>query len=335
MKINNRRYIGSKYKLTPWLRELIQEHCTGDSFFDVFAGSGAVTASLFDCFSTFILNDFLYSNEVVYNAFFSKETFNREKIHKYQILFDQIDGNSIAENYVSQNYGDKYFANADARVIGQIREDLQELHNNKNLNDKEYYILLASLLYSLDRIANTVGHFDAYVQKKTLTAAFKFELIEPYDVSQKEIAIFREDSNSLASKISADVAFVDPPYNSRQYSRFYHVWENIAKWEKPTLSGVAQKPPLENMSDYCRSSAPKAFDDLIQKLDALYIVVTYNNTYNSKSSSSLNKISLEDIEAILTRRGATSRFESDYRYFNAGKTNLAEHKEIVFITKVK
>ncbi len=190
-------------------------------------------------------------------------------------------------------------------------------------------------MYSLDRVANTVGHFDAYFKNSVLTPAFKFELIEPYDVSRKKLVIFREDSNSLVKRIKSDVAFVDPPYNSRQYSRFYHVWENIAKWEKPILRGVAKKPPLENMSDYCRSVAPKVFDDLIQNLNVRHIVVTYNNTYNSKSSSSLNKITLEEIEEALAKKGVTRRFERDYRYFNAGKTNLAEHKEFVFITKVK
>ncbi|MBU4457771.1 MAG: DNA adenine methylase, partial [Candidatus Omnitrophica bacterium] len=30
-----------------------------------------------------------------------------------------------------------------------------------------------------------------------------------------------------------DVAYIDPPYNARQYINFYHVLENLAKWEKP------------------------------------------------------------------------------------------------------
>lgn len=42
------------------------------------------------------------------------------------------------------------------------------------------------------------------------------------------------------------------------------------------------KPKPENMSEYCRSKALYAFYELITNLDAKYIVVTYNNTYNSK-----------------------------------------------------
>ena len=62
--------------------------------------------------------------------------------------------------------------------------------------------------------------------------------------------------------------YIDPPYNSRQYCRFYHVYENLVKWDKPILSGVAMKPPAENMSKYCTSKAPEAFSDLVKNLDA-------------------------------------------------------------------
>ena len=35
-------------------------------------------------------------------------------------------------------------------------------------NEKEYNILLASLIYSMDRVANTVGHYDAYFKKENI-----------------------------------------------------------------------------------------------------------------------------------------------------------------------
>ena len=138
----------------------------------------------------------------------------------------------------------------------------------------------------------------------------------------------------LAKKISCDIVYIDPPYNSRQYSRFYHILENITKWEKPELFGTACKPKAENMSEYCRSSATKTFEELVSSLKCKYIVVSYNNTYNSKSSSSRNKIALEDIKRILEKKGTVSIFEKEHQYFNAGKTELPNHKELVFITKV-
>ena len=95
------------------------------------------------------------------------------------------------------------------------------------------------------------------------------------------------------------------------------------------------KPPAENMSKYCTSQAPKAFSDLIENLDAKYLAVSYNNTYNSKSGSSKNKIELEEIEETLNAKGETKKFTKDYRFFNAGKTDLENHQELLYITKVK
>ena len=108
----------------------------------------------------------------------------------------------------------------------------------------------------------------------------------------------------------------------------------MKKWKKPELFGTALKPEAENMSEYCRSSATKTFEDLISKLKCKYIVVSYNNTYKSKSSSSKNKIELEDLEDILKSKGKVKRFEKPYKYFNAGKTDFSDHKEFVYIVEV-
>ena len=89
------------------------------------------------------------------------------------------------------------------------------------------------------------------------------------------------------------------------------------------------------MSEYCKTSAPRIFKDLIDNLNVKFIVVTYNNTYNSKSSSSKNKITLEEIKEILEEKGKTKVFDKPYKFFNAGKTDLKNHKEYVFITKVE
>ena len=335
-EMHNRRYTGSKYKLMKWIKELIIENCEGNRFFDVFAGTGVVTECLINEFDEYVINDFLYSNEVIYKGFLLQEEYSIEKIDKIVINYNKVNKNGLKENYFSKNFGNKYFNNEDAKLIGYIRENIEILIINNKINKKEYYILLASLLFSLDRISNTCGHYDAYIKGKNIRSSFQYELILPIQLKEgQKIDIYRCDSNKLAKNIKADIAFIDPPYNSRQYSRFYHVLENITKWEKPDLYGTALKPKEENMSEYCKTTAPKIFEDLIRNLDVRYIVVTYNNTYNSKSSSSKNKITLEEIEEILQKKGETKSFSRPYRFFNAGKTNLKDHKEYVFITKVK
>ncbi|MGB4588965.1 MAG: DNA adenine methylase [Clostridiaceae bacterium] len=329
--LENRRYIGSKNKLLNWISELVDEHTIGKSFFDVFAGTGVVTQKMLEKFDSFIINDFLFSNNIIYNAFFGIEEINIKKLYEFKDIFQSINTNDVDDDYFVDNFGGKFFSEHDARIIGEIRTIIEK---SNDLNKRERAILIASLLYSSDKIANTVGHYDAYRKNLTIQDRFLFELISPLDLSGKSITIYREDSNELVRHVEADIAFIDPPYNSRQYSRFYHVLEGISKWDKPLLEGVAMKPPSENMSEYSKTSAPEVFNDLISNINSKYIVVTYNNTYKSRSSSSRNKITHEQILDSLKKVGNTKIFEMPFQFFNAGKTDLKDHKEFVFITEV-
>jgi len=330
-QLQNRRYIGNKHKLIEWIFSILDKECEGKSFTDIFAGTGVVAAVASKHFNEIILNDFLHSNQVIYEAFFDNGKWDQEKINTIIKDYNNINGEDLDENYFSINFGGKYFSKNSAKIIGFIRENIEE--NQKNLTRREYSMLISSLLYSIDKIANTVGHYDAYFKKEFVDDNFFMRPIDP--IETKEISIFREDANSLAKQIKTDIVYIDPPYNSRQYSRFYHVLETLTKWDKPELHGVALKPEPENMSDYCRVSAKDKFAELVNDINANYLVVSYNNTYESKSNSSKNKITLEEIREILSKRGKTKVFEKDYRHFNAGNTDFNNHKEYLFVTNTK
>lgn len=331
-QIQQRRYIGNKNKLMPWIKSLIVENTEGNTFFDVFAGTGSVTNAVIDNFDHFIINDFLYSNEQIFHAFFGKEKIDYNTLNQYKDRFNNIDHLDKDDTYFSDNFGGRFFSKNDAIKIGEIREQIEQADD---LNQRERAILITSLLYSADHIANTVGHYDAYRKRNDIADRFHFNMIDPINMVGKDVEIYREDANELVKSVNADVVFLDPPYNSRQYSRFYHVLENITKWDKPELHGVAMKPDAENMSNYSRKSAPEVFDNLIQNIHAKYIVVTYNNTYeNAKSSSSRNKITHKQIVQTLNKVGKTKIFSQSYRFFNAGNSNLAKHEEFLFITEV-
>lgn len=327
-QLHNRRYIGNKYKLIEWIFSILDKECKGKSFTDIFAGTGVVAAVASKHFDEVILNDFLFSNYAIYQAFFGADAWDQDKIINIIKNYNNINGEDLDENYFSINFGGKFFSKNSAKIIGFVRENIEE--NRKNLTEREYHMLISSLLYTVDKIANTVGHYDAYFKKESVEDNFFMRPIDPIEV--KSASIFREDANSLAKKIKTDIVYIDPPYNSRQYSRFYHVLETLTKWDKPKLHGVALKPEPENMSDYCRVSAKDRFAELVNDINAKYLVVSYNNTYDSKSNSSQNKITLEEIKNILTKRGGTKIFEKDYRHFNAGNTDFNNHKEYLFVT---
>ncbi len=330
-RLESRRYIGCKAKLTDWIFDIVQKE-THDvhSFCDIFAGTGSVSNKAVHLYKNVIMNDFLYSNNILYKAFFAEGEWNEQKLLDLIDAFNNIDANEIGENYFSENYGDKYFDRTSAKLIGHIRDVIEDI--KCTLTEKEYCILLASLIYSMDKIANTLGHFEAYIKKEIKPKKF---IMRPIDYQCIDgIQIFKEDANALARKVHTDVVYMDPPYNSRQYSRFYHVYEVLVKWDKPELKGTARKPKEENMSDYCRVTAFRAFSDLVANIDTRYIVVSYNNTYKSKSTSSQNKIKLEQIKDVLDKCGETKVFTHSYNPFNAGKTEFSDHKEYLFVTEV-
>jgi len=330
IQLHNRRYIGSKHKLIKWIFSIIDKECRGNSFADVFAGTGVVSAVAAKHFKKIIINDFLYSNYTIYKAFFGNGEWNQNKINSIIKGYNNIYSDGLDDNYFSKYFGGKYFSHNSAKIIGFIRQNIEE--NKDNLTEREYCMLIASLLYTADKIANTVGHYDAYFKKDNIADGFFMKPIDPINVG--EVSIFRGDTNLLAKKISADVVYIDPPYNSRQYSRFYHVLETLTKWDKPKLHGVALKPNPENMSDYCRVEARSRFAELIRDIKCKNLVVSYNNTYESKSNSSKNKITLQEIEKILKMKGETRVFEKNHKHFNAGNTNFNNHKEYLFVTKV-
>jgi len=329
-ELHSRRYIGNKAKLTDWIMDIIQKETTGNNtFIDIFSGTAIVAKEAMKTYKNVVLNDILYSNNIAYQAFFDNKKWDSKKLIDIVNEYNTLNPKNLKENYFSKNFGGKFYEKDISKIIGHIRQDIE--NRKGELNSKEYAILLTSLIYTIDRLANTVGHFDAYIKKPITKRPLNFRLIQTEDFAGAEI--YREDSNKLVKKLKGDIAYIDPPYNSRQYSRFYHIYENLVKWEKPKLYGVALKPEPENMSKYCTVKAKDTFRDLVENLDVKYLAVSYNNTYKSKSKSSKNKIKYEEIIEILNSVGKTKIFEQSHKYFNTGKTDFNDHKEFLFLTK--
>lgn len=333
VKINNRRYIGNKAKLLNFIFETVKNLGFDETnvFFDVFAGTGVVASFFAEKGYKTILNDNLYSNVVAYYAFLGDGKIDQNKISDLITVYNNINPLMLADNYFSNIYAHKYFSVNDAKKIGYIRDDIEK--NKITLTKREYYYLITSLIYATDKIANTVGHFESFLNKEPCDKGVKLESL---DINSNIFSadIYNEDSNKLAKNIKSDIAYIDPPYNARQYVNFYHVLENLARWNKPTqFEGNSMKFKRNELkSGYCRKNTAKLlFEDLINSLNTKLILVSYNNTYDAKSISSNNILLPEEIVAILSEKGNVTVEEKQYKTFNAGKTNINDHKELIYI----
>ena len=147
--INNRRYLGNKYKLLPFIRQIVEKNCRDIvTVGDIFTGTGAVASAFSD--KQIITNDILYSNYIASLAWFSPESYSKNKIEKIIQKFNKIESNE--SNYMRENFADTFFDADTCSKIGVIREKIEEYYQEKKINKKEYSLLITSLLYAMDKI---------------------------------------------------------------------------------------------------------------------------------------------------------------------------------------
>lgn len=329
--INNRRYLGNKYKLLPFITGVVNDECPDiTSIADIFAGTGAVSSAFTD--KVIITNDLMYSNYICNYAWFGAEEYDPQIIIDCVVRYNAL--TDLEDNYMTDNFADTYFSRDDCAKIGYIREDIEVLYKKGDINTRERAILITSLLYAMDKIANTCGHYDAY--RKGVEFDKSLELYVPMANRQNNPnnQCFNMDSNELVKNIEADLVYIDPPYNSRQYCDAYHLLENVARWEKPEVFGVARKMDRSTMkSKYCTQSATEAFEQLIGDIKAIYILLSYNNMAEKGNDRSNAKISDQDIMRILEKKGEVKVFSESYKAFTTGKSDIDDNQERLFLCR--
>ncbi len=329
-QLQNRRYLGNKYKLLGFIEDIISEKCGSiNSLCDIFAGTGVVGERFNNSEIKIISNDFLSANYACLQAFLGVDEDMQKNITEKINYLNGLENDK--DNYFSEHFGGTYFSEENARKIGIVREEIEKIAESED----QKYILICSLLYAMDKVANTVGHYDAYRKKLDMLRPVKL-LIPDIDYSRNQNnEVYREDANTLIKKISCDVLYIDPPYNSRQYSDAYHLLENLAEWKKPEVVGIGKKMNRSHIkSDYCLRSATRAFSDLIKNADCNHILLSYNNTGESKDDRSNARMSDDEILQILNDKGDVEIFEKDYKAFTTGKSNGENNAERIFYCKV-
>jgi adenine-specific DNA-methyltransferase len=342
-EIQNRKYIGSKFKLIDFLERSILEAVGGtiESFFDCFAGTGIVSQRFRKYAHKVIANDMLASNHIIHKAFLSS-TRSTVSIKKLEELCARLNSMEPKHGYVYSNFGNTYFTNENAGRIDAIREEIDILCERGECTVQEKYCLLASLLYSIDKVANTVGQYDAFLKhiefdvvpsgRHTIDSNVRkpLTLKRPLIYFDGVNETYRGDIDILSEKINSEVVYIDPPYNSRQYIDCYHVLENIARWEKPATYGKTRK--FERTKDKSRFSERRnaygALRKLVEALKCSHLFLSYNTE---------GILTDNQILEILNAKGKVTVFEKEYPVFGngAGVSVKRKLKERLFYCKVR
>jgi adenine-specific DNA-methyltransferase len=271
------RYIGSKSSSVQIIYEIISRSVPNGSFCDPFGGTSTV-GSFFKSkgykVSTGDLLIFAHYFQIAKLAFNKYPIFNKlikylgiNSINELLEYFNSCEVNNgwFIEHYSSQRL---FFTFPNACKIQACWASIIDFDHKGLLDYEEKAFLLASLINSMDKVANTAGTYYAYLKSFNSKSnyKFKFSFIEPVEGKFKGESLLT-DANLLLEKQYYDIIYLDPPYNDRKYHNYYHLPETIASCSEPRISGKSgvSKNELVIPSNFYNPTS--AFDSLIKILE--------------------------------------------------------------------
>lgn len=281
------RFIGSKKSLLKEIESILPTYIKGQTFCDIFSGTACV-ARYFKQKYKIISNDLLYFSYVLQKAYLcnnERPAFMGLELNPLEFLNNNMKNLNNAffyENYSPNKHSERmFFTNENALKIDFIRQTIEEWYIQNNINQDEYFYLLACLIESVPFISNTTGTYGAYL-KNWDKRALKTLRLNPLELTTTNISkhfIFNKDARELIKEISGDILYLDPPYNSRQYGANYHILETIARYDSPQIKGkVGTREYAELKSKFCNSKkALSELEYIVKEANFEHIILSYND----------------------------------------------------------
>jgi adenine-specific DNA-methyltransferase len=308
--------------LLPFLEKSIEEYVSGPIedkvFCDLFAGTGAVGRYFKTKAKSIIANDLEYYSYVLNRNYIGNH--KRIDASKWLKALAELQGEEgfIYANYCRGGHGDRnYFKDDNGKRIDAMRGQIEAWKDEEDIEDDVYFYLLATLLESADKVANTASVYGAYLKhiKKTASADLKIHPAD-FEITKVGHQVYQGDANELVKTIKGDILYLDPPYNARQYGSNYHMLNTISTYENFRPKGVTGLPAY-NRSAYCsKVSVRQSFEELIAHAQFKYVFLSYNNE---------GLMTHEEITSILEKYGKVELKVQAYQRFKADKTENRNH----------
>ena len=204
----------------------------------------------------------------------------------------------------------RYLRPENAAQADAILATLREWREREWIASPEFALLLATTIDAVDRVANISGTYGAFLKKWQANAEQPLRLKLPALVEGPVGEAHREDALEWIGGVTADLLYMDPPYNQRQYPANYHLLEVIARIPtEPDLSSFEDSiygktglvPWRDKASVLCSRRGTEcrdAFWEILRRTTIPRVVVSYSEE---------GIISRDEFEEMLAEYAGVSR----------------------------
>lgn len=243
----------------------------------------------------------------------------------------------------------KPFQAKNTRRLDAIRDEIDKL----NLVWEDKCVILTSLIYALDSVDSTLGHYVSYLSKWSSRSHNDMVMKLPKRFKRVgEYKVMRGDIFETISNNEFDLVYFDPPYGSNnekmppsrvRYAAYYHIWTTIINHDKPAVFGKVNR--REDSRDQVAGSifeefrkdengsfiAMQALRGLIKETKSQYILLSY---------SSGGRATKQELNDIINESGTLLKaVEIDYkknvmgnmRWTNEWINSDGKHQEYLFL----
>lgn len=344
------RYIGNKENLIDGIYQALSlRGISGKSFFDAFSGTSNVAKFFKKLDYKVISSDLMYYSYVLQKAYIvnnAEPTFEKlneiikntvsndlfsKPIHKILLHLNNI---SYKEGFIYKNYTPDgtsdldvprmYYTGENGAFIDKVRIQIEDWCQKDLLTENEYFILIASLIETVPFYANISGVYAAFHKKWDNRALKSMYLREPEVITNSEDnECYQANSIELLNQVEADIFYLDPPYNQRQYAPNYHLLETIAKYDNPNIKGVSgMRDYVEQKSTFCNAlTALDGLEKFVKNGKYKHLVLSYNDEGIMPNDSI--------IEVLKSSHNHIEIVDFDYLRFKSNNNGTSKSKKFI------
>ena len=292
------KYAGSKLKLLPHILSLA-EQVSARSVFDPFSGTTRVSQAFAQSGYSVISSD-----SSTWSETFAICYLLGGNPDKYNCLIEHLNAVAPVNGWFTEHYGGcpdtttkRPWQIRNTRKLDGIRSEIDRLE----LGCIDKSVALTSLIQALDRVDNTMGHFTSYLKDWSDRSYNDLHLRVPGIINQDSSVshrVLNGDVFNVAKEVSADLAYLDPPYGSNnekmppsrvRYTSYYHLWTTVILNDQPEVFGAANrrvdsrdKVSASVFEDFRRNdegrfTAVAAIEELLEQIRTKWIILSYSS----------------------------------------------------------